>query len=384
MKIVIAPNALKSSLTASEAANSIAEATRIFDSSIEIESVPVADGGDGLVDVLQGALGGELISCRVHDPLFREIEAVYSYVSSTNTAAIEMALASGLALLTDAEKNPLHTTTLGTGELIRDAIEHGAKHIILGIGGSATNDAGMGVASALGVKFYDQKDAELKPIGSELTKIARIDMSEIMPEIQDITFEVACDVENPLTGIDGAAYVYAKQKGASPEDIEYLDNGLKNFANIANEQFNLEIDSMKGAGAAGGLGAGLVLFTGAILAKGIDLVFNAVQLEEKIKGADLVFTAEGQIDFQTKFGKAPAGVGRIAQKYGIPCIAIAGSTGEKIEELRDCGITATFSICPGPLSLDDAIAHAPEYLKNITLEVLYTFMAGRTVKSEKD
>ena len=238
-----------------------------------------------------------------------------------------------------------------------------------------------GVASALGVKFYNQDDNELEPVGRNLNQISRIDMSNLMPEIQDITFEVACDVENPLTGIGGAAYVYGKQKGASPEDITFLDEGLQNFARVTHRQFGLELDSMKGAGAAGGLGAGLVLFTGATLAKGIDLVFNAVKLEDKIKDADLVFTAEGQIDFQTKFGKAPAGVGRIALQYGIPCIALAGSTGEKIEELRDCGITATFSICPGPLTLNDAIMNAPEYLKNITLEVLYTFMAAR--KTEK-
>ncbi len=375
MKIVIAPNALKSSLTASQASKVIEAGIKSFDQNIETILVPVADGGDGLVDVLQGALGGELISCQVNDPLFRKINADYTYVPTNNTAAIEMALSSGIALLKDSEKNALITTTFGTGELIKNAINRGAKKIILGIGGSATNDAGIGMAAALGVKFLDKNNRELKPIGKELINIAKIDMSGIMPEIKDIEFEVACDVENPLSGIDGAAYVYGKQKGAIPEDIEFLDKGLKNFAKVVKDQFGLDIDGIKGAGAAGGLGAGLVVFANAILAKGIDLVFKAVSLEDKIKDADLVFTAEGQIDFQTKFGKAPAGVGNIAKKYNIPCIALAGSIGEKIDELRDCGITATFSICPGPVTLENAIKTAEEYMKNTTREIMYTFSA---------
>ncbi len=373
MRIVIAPNALKSSLSATEAAKVIEAGVKAFDPNIETTLVPVADGGDGLVDVLLGALGAEKIDCEVSDPLRRRITASYAYVTTTGTAAIEMALPSGLALLSDTEKDPLQTTTLGTGELIKDAILRGAKKIILGIGGSATNDGGMGVAAALGIKFFDTAGNELEPIGKELINIAHIDMSGILPEVQHVAFEVACDVENPLSGIDGAAYVYAKQKGANPEEIEFLDAGLKNFARVVKQQFDLDIDSMKGAGAAGGLGGGLVVFTQAKLAKGIDLVFNAVNLREKIDGADLVFTAEGQIDFQTKFGKAPAGVASIAKEYGIPCIALAGSIGEKIEELRDCGITATFSICPGPVSLAQAIENASMYMQNATLEIMHTF-----------
>ncbi len=375
MRIVIAPNALKSSLTASQAAKVIEEGVKEFDKNIETVLVPVADGGDGLVDVLQGALGGKLITCDVHDPLFRSIKASYTFVKSSKTAAIEMALASGIALLNDEEKNASLTTTFGTGELIKNAIKKGAKKIILGIGGSATNDAGIGMAAALGVKFYDEGGHELVPIGRELINIASIDISGILPEVKDVRFEVACDVDNPLSGINGAAYVYGKQKGASQEDIELLDKGLKHFAEVVKKQFGLNIDKIEGAGAAGGLGAGLVVFTDALLAKGIDLVFDAVGLQEKIKGADLVITAEGQIDFQTKYGKAPAGVGIIAKKYNIPCIALAGSIGEKIEELRDCGITATFSICPGPVTLDNAISHAEDYMKNLTREILYTFTA---------
>lgn len=375
MRIVIAPNALKSSLTASEAAKIIDESINEYDENIETTIVPVADGGDGLVDVLQGALGGELITCEVNDPLFRPIKASYTFVESSKTAAIEMALTSGIALLKEDEKNALLTTTFGTGELIKDAIEKGAKKIILGIGGSATNDAGIGMAAALGAKFYNKTGEELTPIGQELINIATIDMRGLLTEIKDVEFEVACDVENPLSGINGAAYVYGKQKGASQGDIEFLDKGLKNFAEVVKKQLDLNIDRMKGAGAAGGLGAGLVVFTNALLAKGIDLVFAAVGLEEKIKGADLVITAEGQIDFQTKFGKAPAGVANIAKKYNIPCIALAGCIGDKIEELRDCGITATFSICPGPVTLETAIENAEEYMKNTTREILYTFTA---------
>ncbi len=377
MKIVIAPNALKSSLAASAAAEAIAAGIHNFNSDISIVKVPVADGGDGLVDVLLGALGGELITCKVHDPLFREITASYAYVKASNTAAIEMALASGLALVNDTEKNPMDSTTLGTGELIRDAVNRGARHIILGIGGSATNDGGMGVAAALGVRFYDKNNNELRPVGRELINISRIDTSGILPEMTDVEFDVACDVENPLTGISGAAYVYAKQKGASPEEIEFLDNALSHYAQIIQNDLKIAINDIKGAGAAGGLGGGLIAFTGARLIKGIDLIFDAVKLEEKIKDADLVFTAEGQIDFQTKFGKAPAGVGNIAKKYHIPCIALAGSIGEKVEELRDCGITSCFTICPGPVTLETALSNASSYLSSTAKEIMHTFCAGK-------
>ncbi len=377
MKIVIAPNALKSSLTASAAAEAIATGIHDFDAEISVINVPVADGGDGIVDVLQGALGGELINCKVHDPLFREITANYSYVRSSNTAAIEMALASGLSLVSDSEKTPMDSTTLGTGELIKDAINRGARKIILGIGGSATNDGGMGVAAALGVKFYDRDNNALQPVGRELANINRIDISGILPELEDVEFEVACDVENPLTGVSGAAYVYARQKGGSPEEIEFLDKALQHYAQIIKDELKIEIQDIKGAGAAGGLGGGLIAFTGARLTKGIDLIFDAVSLEEKIKDADLVFTAEGQIDFQTKFGKAPAGVGNIAKKYNIPCIALAGSIGEKVEELRECGITSCFTICPGPVTLDTALNNASEYLSSTTKEILHTFTAGK-------
>ena len=377
MKVAIAPNALKSSLTATEAALAIKKGINEFNPDIETILIPVADGGDGLVDVLQGALGGELITCEVSDPLGRAIHAEYTYVKAEKTAAIEMALASGIALLHPDERNPLQTSTFGTGELIKDAAKRGAKKIILGIGGSATNDAGIGMAAALGVKFYDQNNSQLHPYGEQLGNISRIDMSGIMPEIKDISFEVACDVENPLYGENGAAHVYSRQKGANNDQVEFLDQGLKNFAAIVEQNLQLNIKDLKGAGAAGGLGAGLVAFTAAKLSKGIDLVFSAVKLEDKIKDTDLVFTAEGQIDFQTKFGKAPAGVAKIAQKHHIPCIALAGSVGEKIEELRDCGITAIYSLCQRPTTLEQAIAESAENMKITAKEVMYTFTARK-------
>lgn len=378
MKVAIAPNALKSSLTATQAARAIERGVKEFDRNTETVLVPVADGGDGLVDVLHGALAGKLISCPVSDPLGREISATYTYVEAEKTAAIEMALASGIALLKPEELNPLITSTRGTGELIKDAIHRGARKIILGIGGSATNDAGTGMASALGVRFCDRRGEPVRPAGGELGNISHIDMSGLLPEIMNVDFRVACDVENPLYGETGAAYVYGKQKGADDAAVSLLDKGLRNFAAVVREDLQLDISSLKGAGAAGGLGAGLVAFTGATLTRGIDLVFSAVRLEEKIKDADLVFTAEGQIDFQTRFGKAPAGVAEIAKKHGIPCIAIAGSTGEKTEELRECGITATFSLCQGPVTLEQAMSSAAAYLQLTAREIMHTFAAGKT------
>lgn len=378
MKIVIAPNALKGSLTAAHAAEAIKTGLLAVDPHAQCVCVPVADGGDGLVDVFIGALDARAITKSVTGPRFKRVEAEYCYASEKKLAAVEMAKASGIALLNADELDPTETTTFGTGELIADALERGAEHVIVGIGGSATTDGGIGMAAALGVRFLDAAGNELRPIGADLLKIASIDNSALLPQVRNATIEVACDVDNPLIGEHGAARVYGPQKGATPEQVELLEAGLTNLAKVMKNTYGVDVKDFPGAGAAGGLGAGLKVFLGADLRKGIDLVFDAVELEQKMSGADLVYTAEGQIDFQTKFGKAPAGVAVLAKKHNIPCIAIAGSVGEGISQLHDIGINAVFSLCSGPTSLDDAMNNGVDYIQHISEQTFRSFLAGRT------
>jgi glycerate kinase len=323
MKIVTAPNAFKGSLTATEAAIAMEAGIRRILPDAEVVKVPVADGGDGLVDVAVEALNGEMCSLTVTGPRNSPVEANFCYVKSMNMVTVEMALASGLALLPDDLQDPTLTTTFGTGELIKAGLDLGVSRINVGIGGSATNDGGMGMAQALGVRFLDKEGRELPGIGGSLASIARIDLSGLDPRIKETTIEAVCDVENPLYGPGGAAFVYGPQKGATPEQVEKLDQGLENFAELIQKDMGIDVANMPGAGAAGGLGAGLHAFLGAKLCKGIDLMFDLVGLPDKLSGADLALTGEGQIDFQTVFGKAPGGVGAAAKAQGIPCFAIA-------------------------------------------------------------
>ncbi len=313
MKIVAAPNAFKGSLTATEAAGAMAEGIKQVLPEADVVLVPVADGGDGLVDVAVEALHGERRVLKVTGPRDHKVQAEYCYVKSMDLVTVEMALASGLALLPDKLRDPTLTTTFGTGELIQAGLDLGVKRINVGIGGSATNDGGIGMAQALGVRFLDEQGTELPGIGSSLSAICEIDMSGLDPRIKTTTFEAVCDVDNPLCGPKGAAAVYGPQKGASPAQVEELDQGMNNLAQLIKKQLGADVIDMPGAGAAGGLGAGLHAFLGARLCKGIDLIFDLVGLEETLAGADLVLTGEGQIDFQTVFGKAPGGVGAAAQ-----------------------------------------------------------------------
>lgn len=376
MKIVLAPNAFKGCMTASVAAEAMRAGVLAALPNADITMVAVADGGDGLVDVFTSALGGSTEYVTVSDPLGRPIKAGYCLVREEKIAAVEMALASGLALLEPGKRNPLLTSTYGTGELIAEALKNGARKIVIGIGGSSTTDCGIGMATALGAKFLDQHGNALNTIGKEMINVCDIDLSGMMEHIKDTDFEVACDVDNPLTGDKGAARVYGPQKGANPQQVEELERGLCHLAEVIKDKLGVDINNIPGAGAAGGLGAGLMAFLNAKLRKGIELVFDTVKLDEKMKGANLVFTAEGQIDFQTKFGKAPAGVGQLAKKHNCPCIAIAGSVGEGINELHASGITAVFSLCNGPVTLDEAMKNGPQYLQKVTEQVVRTFAAS--------
>ncbi len=377
MKIVVAPNAFKGSLTAGEAAKAMDRGIKNILPDANVIQVPVADGGDGLVDVAVEALQGKTQSLEVQGPRYATVLARYCVVESLNLATIEMALASGLTLLPTDLQDPTLSTTYGTGELIKKALDLQVARINVGIGGSATNDGGMGMAQALGIRFLDKTGAQLPPIGKSLLSVAKIDVSDLDPRIHDVTIEAVCDVDNPLFGRKGAAYVYAPQKGATAEQVEELDRGLQNLGRRIQEDLGIDVNTMPGAGAAGGLGAGLHAFLGARLCKGIDLIFDLVGLPNKLSGADLVLTGEGQIDCQTVFGKAPAGVGAAAKAQNIPCFAIAGSIGKDLGTLHDTGINAVFSLCPGPISLEESMQFSKENISRITEQAVRAFLSGK-------
>lgn len=300
------------------------------------------------------SLKGEYAEVRVHDPLMRPVTATYGIIEGGTVAVLEMASASGLPLLQPDERNPLKTTTYGTGEMIADALRRGCRKLSIGIGGSATNDGGTGMLSALGFRFYDKNGNELKGGGEILSQIASIDNRYVMAELANAEFTVACDVTNPFSGPDGAAYVYAPQKGADGRMVEELDLGLKHFAGIIKSYNGIDVESIPGAGAAGGLGGGFVAFLGAKLMSGIEMVLDAIRFREMIKDADLIITGEGKLDAQTAMGKAPCGVLDAAALQGIPVIAIGGSV-ENAELLNNRGFAGVFSIQPGPVTLEKAM-----------------------------
>ena len=374
MKIVIAPDSFKGSLSALEAAMSIERGIKNIDDGIETVIVPMADGGEGTVQSLIDVSGGKIIELSVHDPLYREIKSFYGIMGDGETAVIEMAAASGLLLLNPEERNPLLTTTYGTGELIKDALNRGCRKFLIGLGGSATNDGGCGMAQALGVKFLDKNGNEVGRGGGQLSNISAIDLSGIDQRIKTASFLAACDVDNPLCGPKGASAVYGPQKGASEKDVITLDNGLNHFAQIVEQQLRIDVKDVPGSGAAGGLGAGVMIFLNARLERGITIVTRTTQLEEKMTGADLVITGEGRIDFQTAFGKTPFGVAQIAREYNIPLIALAGSLGEGYQSLYEKGFDGIFSIIDQPMSLQEAIDNAAELLENAAENVVRLWM----------
>ncbi|MCB1826563.1 MAG: glycerate kinase [Candidatus Competibacteraceae bacterium] len=377
MNIVLAPNALKGCLTATQAAEAMARGVARACPNAEIARVPVADGGDGLADVLLNALNGEARTVTVTGPRGDPVPATFCHVPARRLAAIEMATASGLALLPRNRLDPMLTTTLGTGELIASALDLGISHLVIGIGGSATNDGGIGMATALGARFLDGNDMPIEPVGGALATIERIDLGGLDPRLNGLRVEAICDVDNPLLGERGAARVYAPQKGASPEQVRALEAGLAHLAAVIERDLGLDVRESPGAGAAGGLGAGLKAFLNAELRRGVDLVLDLIGLDQRLRGADLVLTAEGQIDFQTAFGKAPAGVAERARAFGVPCLAIAGSVGGGLESLHQRGIDAVFSLCPGPVSLEQAMAAGGDHLAAATEQAVRAFLAGR-------
>ncbi|MCR4424792.1 MAG: glycerate kinase [Firmicutes bacterium] len=358
MRVVVAPDSFKGSLTAAEACEAIEKGIKRVFCEARVVSVPMADGGEGTVRSLVDATGGRIVEREVTGPLGEPVRAFFGILGDGTTGAIEMASASGLPLVPKDRRNPLVTTTWGTGELIRAALDEGCTRIIIGIGGSATNDGGAGMAQALGVKLLDATGSPIGPGGAELERLSRMDMSGMDPRVAHTEFIVACDVDNPLTGPKGASAVYGPQKGATPEMVARLDAALAKFAAVIREDLGLDVNDIPGAGAAGGLGAGLVAFASATLKRGIEIVVETTRLREKMAGADLVITGEGRIDFQTLFGKTPMGVARVAQELGIPVVVIAGSVSEDARGLYDHGIDVLMTIVKGPCTVDEAIENA--------------------------
>lgn len=354
MKILIAIDSFKGSLYTQELADTIEKGIIDVNSEFEVMKMPIADGGEGTYETLVEGLGGEKITVKVTGPVFDEVAAEYGILHD-GTAIIEMAQSSGLPLVPENKRNPLNTTTYGVGEIIKDAIKRGSREFIVGIGGSATNDAGIGMLSALGYIFKDSNGNVLLPKGSSLNKIDSIDDSNVLDELKECHFLIACDVDNPLYGTRGAAHVYGEQKGASLEDIHVLDEGLKNFSEVILKVYNKDISSIEGAGAAGGLGGGFVSVLNATLAPGISIIFDKIQIEEKVRNADIVVTGEGRLDFQTVMGKAPIGISKLAKKYNVPVIALAGAVTDEASKGHDFGITSMFSIMDSPMSLESAM-----------------------------
>jgi glycerate kinase len=380
MRIVIAPNAFKGSLSALDAAEAIAEGVRAAAPDADLVLVPIADGGDGTVDALVAATHGERRTLRVRGPLGDPVDAEYGVIDAGSTAVIEMAKAAGLALVPPARRDPRITTTYGVGELLQQAYDAGARHFIVGIGGSATNDGGAGMAQALGYHLLDENGHELPPGGLALKRLARIDVGGVRATWKAVEVDVACDVTNPLTGPNGASAVYGPQKGATPEMVAELDAALKRFAEVIRRYLGVDVEQLPGAGAAGGLGAGLVAFTGARLRPGAEMVMEALRLDERLVGAQLVITGEGRLDSQTaRFGKGPAAVARHARRAAMPVVAIGGSVADEAELwLLFDGLEATVA---EPCSLEEAIGRARPLLVAASTRLLRLLLAGRRLAS---
>jgi glycerate kinase len=376
MKLIVAPDSFKGSLSAGEAAAAMAAGARRADPDADILEIPLADGGEGTVDALVRALDGTLVAVSAKDPLERPVRATVGLVGG-DIAVIEMAAASGLPLLRAEERDPFHASTYGTGQLIRAALDHGVSEIILGVGGSATVDGGAGALQALGVHLLDANRQPIPPGNAGLAALSSIDRGDLDQRLDHVRLRVACDVKNPLTGAQGAAAVFGPQKGAGPEDIPVLDANLARFAAIARRDLGLDVDSPPGAGAAGGLTAGLLLL-GAQTEPGIDLVLGVTRFAEQLRGADLALSGEGRIDGQTAHGKVISGVLARTQAAGVPLVALAGTVRrDELAPLYEAGLAAAFPIVDGPMSSDDAFAHAAPLLERTTEAVLRLWLAAR-------
>jgi glycerate 2-kinase len=380
MNVVIAIDSFKGSISSIEASKEIELGIMDVYPDANIMSLPLADGGEGTVEALVFAADGRIRSVHVTDPLGLQVQASYGILRDGKTAVIEVAAACGLPLVPAQSRNPLFTTTYGVGELILDAIQHGCREFIIGLGGSATNDAGIGMLQALGYRFTDEEGKVVGRGGEALLRVRGVDTTHVSQQLEQCTFKIACDVHNPLYGPDGAAYVFAPQKGADPEMVKTLDEGLAGFAGVVQQELGKDIQHIPGAGAAGGLGAAFAGFLQGHLQSGIGLVLDTIHLEEKLDGVDFVITGEGKLDGQTSMGKAPLGVAQIAQKHGIPVIALAGGVSKEASDLNELGVTSYFPVVSGPMPLEQAMIPV-ETLYNLRRTVQQLFRLIRATTS---
>ncbi|AKT93105.1 glycerate kinase [Campylobacter gracilis] len=378
MKVLVAIDSFKGSLSSLEAGNAVKSGIEKLGCEVLVK--PIADGGEGSVEALADALKARFMDVIVANPLGEKTPARYALKGELGI--LEMASASGLPLIEKSRRNPLKTSTYGFGEMIAHAIAHGARKFIIGIGGSATNDAGMGMLRALGFKFKDANGAELAGAGEDLIKLATIDYTSVLPHLKECEFLIACDVDNPLFGENGAAYIYAPQKGADAAMVKQLDAGLINFASVVSKHLGRELWNSPGAGAAGGLGFGFVSFLNATLKPGIDIITEEIGLDRDMKGAELVITGEGRLDFQSSMGKTPCGVAKIAASYGVPVIALAGGISPCAGSCNERGIGAFFCILNEPMSLERAMEKetATQNLARVAEQAVRLFLLGHGAK----
>lgn len=372
---VLAPDSFKESMTAEQACQAMQRGIEKVCLDAICISVPMADGGEGTVDALISALNGQKILCEVTGPLpAQKVKTYFGLLNEGKTAVIEMAKANGIHLIEPAQRNPLLTTTLGTGEMIKAALDLGVSKIIIGLGGSVNNDAGAGMAQALGVKFLDDNNIQVAVGGGQLDQIRIIDTASLDKRLKKVEIMIASDVNNPLCGVNGASYIFGPQKGATPQMVQQLDQNLSHFAEVVESALKLSKQNIPGAGAAGGLGFGLMAFAGASIHSGVEIVIEQTQLAEKIAQAEYVFTGEGKIDFQTKFGKTPFGVAQVAKRLNKPVIAFSGLVGDGIDELYDLGFSQIIGINPPNFDLEDAMQNAERHLEDAVVEVLSNFL----------
>ncbi|HOX39136.1 MAG TPA: glycerate kinase [Candidatus Brocadiia bacterium] len=377
MRIIIAPDSFKESMSALEAARAMERGVRKACPNADTKIMPMADGGEGTAEALVGATGGRMVEVTVTDPLGRPVSAKYGILGDGATAVIEMASASGLPLVPKAERNPMLTTSFGTGELILRALNSGARRLIVAVGGSATVDGGSGLAAALGARLLDSEGGPIPQGGGGLVKLARIDLSGLDPRLKECQCRVACDVTNPLCGPTGAATVYGPQKGATPEMIPMLDAGLARYARAVRDTTGRCLADVPGMGAAGGLPLSLAAFLNSEMKPGIEIVIDAVDFKRRIQGADLVITGEGRLDAQSAFGKTVCGVSRAGREAGVPVFAIAGSVEKGADALLFEGLTAWFSMVSGPMTLEDAMSRAQELAANCAEQAVRAFLASK-------
>ena len=382
MRIILAPDSFKGSTSAVAVSCAMERGVLSVFPDAEVMKIPIADGGEGTVEAMVTAAGGQFFMEQIQDPLGRPHKAYWGILGDNQTAVIEMAAASGLPLVPMEKRDPRITTTYGTGQLIRAALDKDVKKIIIGIGGSATNDAGTGMLQSLGARFLDKNKKELPPGGAALINLNTIDLSALDSRLKTTEIIVACDVDNPLCGPRGASSVYGPQKGATEEMVVELDQALSHFAFVANQTTGKNVSTWPGAGAAGGLGAGFLYFTKAALCPGVETILEAANFSEKVAGANLVITGEGRTDYQTAFGKAPVGVAKKSKTYQVPVVCLAGSLGEGAEQVLHLGIDALFAVAPGPITLTECMKQSEQLIEEATIRMCLTLKIGMNMKSK--